>query len=158
VVSATPPDAHPRNTDVIAFVFGAGALGALLLSVFVMASRPWGCSITSDGSVVVTCDWVTSRVIAAVWLAAGLAVCLIVWKRRRLLLAIISTPLIAVSLISVIGVFTLAPAALWFACALWLWAQGHRLTIVLSGMASVVLLYLSTTGVLALLTLHSTPV
>ena len=79
--------------------------------------------------------------IAAVWLAAGLAVCLIAWQRWKLSLAIISAPLIAVSLISVIGVFAMAPAAFWFACALWLWTRGNRLAIVLSGLASLVLLF-----------------
>jgi hypothetical protein len=132
-------------------------MAALLVSVFVMAARPWGCSFNSE-SPVVNCDWVTSRVVAAVWLAGGLAVCLAAFKGRKRPLAIVSAPLVVVSLVSVIGVFTMAPAALWLASALWLWAQGHRWAIVLSGLASTVLLYLSTIGVLALLNLHSTPI
>jgi hypothetical protein len=122
-----------------------------------MASRPWGCSANSE-SPVVTCDWITSRVIAAGWLVAALVVCLVSWKRWKLPLAIISAPLLAISLISVIGVFSLAPAALWFGCALWLWAQGQRYSMAASGLASVVLVYLAATGVLALFALHSTPI
>jgi len=97
-------------------------------------------------------------VVAGVWLVAGLAVSLAAFKRWALPLAMISGVLIAVSLVSVVGVFTLAPAALWFACALWLRTQSHRTAIVLSGFASVVLLYLASNGVVALLYLHSTPI
>jgi hypothetical protein len=156
VISARPPGVEARATTTIAVVFGACALAALLMSVFVMASRPWGCSSTGDSSVV-NCDWVTSRVVAGVWLVAGLAVSLVAFKRWTLPLAIISGVLIAVSLVSVVGVFTLAPAALWFACALWLRTRSHRSAIVLSGFASVVLLYLASNGVVALLYLNSTP-
>lgn len=106
----------------------------------------------------VTCDWVTSRVIAAVWLVAALAVCFVSWKQWKLLLAIIATALLAISLISVIGVFSLGPATLWFACALWLWARGKRWSLVVSAGASVVLVYLAATAVLALFALYSTPI
>jgi hypothetical protein len=106
----------------------------------------------------VNCDWVTSRVVAGVWLVAGLAVSLAAFKRWPLPLAVISGVLIPISLVSVVGVFTLAPAALWFACALWLWTQSGRSAIVLSGLATVVLLYLASNGVLALLYLRSTPI
>jgi len=157
LVPEAPPNAYLRTTNVIAFVFGASALAAVLLSVYVMASRPWGCSANSE-SPVVTCDWVTSRVIAAVRLVAALALCLFSWKRWKLPLAVISAALLSVSLISVVGVFALAPAAFWFACALWLWAQGYRSSIVLSALASVLLLYLGATGVVALLALHSAPI
>lgn len=141
----------------MAFVFGACALAAVILSVFVMVSRPFGCSANSD-SPVVTCDWVTSRVIAAGWLAAGLAVSVIAWKRWKLALAIVSVSLIALSVVSIVGAFAMAPAALWCLCALWLWARGRRYPIVLSGLASVVLLYPSATGVVGLSILHSTPI
>lgn len=156
MVATVPPNPPLRITNFIAVVFGACALAAVLLSVFVMASRPWGCSASSE-TTGVTCDWVTSRVVAAVWLVAALVVCLIAVGRRTLPLAVISAPLLAVSLISVIGVFSLAPAAFWFVCALWQWAQGRRSSIVVSTLASIVLLYLGTTGLLALLALYSTP-
>lgn len=157
LVSKAPANSLIRTTNVIAFAFGVAALGAVLLSVFVMASRPWGCSANSE-SPVVSCDWITSRVIAIVWLAAGLAVCFVSWRRWNSLLALISAPLVAISLISVIGVFSLAPAALWFGCALWLWAHGQRSSMALSGLASVGLVYLSATGVLALFYLYSAPI
>jgi hypothetical protein len=131
-------------------------MAALFLSALVMASRPWGCSSAGDAGVV--CDWVTSRVVAGVWLVAGLALSLAAFKRWTVPLAIISGVLIAVSLVSVLGVFTLAPAALWFACALWLRTRSHRSAIALSGFVSVVLLYLASNGVVALLYLHSTPI
>jgi hypothetical protein len=145
-----------RTTNRLAFIFGTAAIAAVLLSVFVMASRPWGCSASSQ-SPLVTCDWVTSRVIAAFWLVAALAVCFVSWRRWKLPLAIISATLVAISLISVIGVFSLAPATLWLGCALWLWARGKGSSIVVSGLASVVLVYLAASGVSALLHLYSTP-
>jgi hypothetical protein len=157
LVSEASPRSYLRATTAIAFVFGACALAAVLGSAFVMASRPWGCSANSY-SPLVTCDWVTSRVNAALWLVANLAVCSFAWRRWNLPLAVISGLLIAVGIISVIGVFTMAPAAFWFACALWLWAHGRRWAIVLCALVSVMLIYLAATGVLALLALHSTPV
>src|SRR5258708_385365 len=122
-----------------------------------MASRPFGCSANSQ-SPVVTCDWVTSRAVAVVWLIAGLSLGLIGLKRWYLALSIISGVLTAISLFSAPGVFTLAPAALWFGCALWLRTPGERSSIVASGLASVVLLYFATNGVRGLLTLYSTPI
>jgi hypothetical protein len=106
----------------------------------------------------VNCDWVTSRVIAVVWLVAGLSPCLLAWKRWYLALAIISGVLTAVSLFSFLGIFTLAPAAFWFACALWQRTPGERSSIVWSGISSVVLLYFATNGVRGLLMLYSTPI
>ena len=156
MIAAVPPNRSLRITNLIAVVFGVCALAVVLLSVFVMASRPWGCS-ASGGTTGVSCDWVTSRVMAAVWLVVALVVCLIALRRWTLPLAVISAPLLAVSLISAIGVFSLAPAAFWFGCALWQWAQGRRTSIVVSTVVSVVLLYLGATGVLALLALYSTP-
>jgi hypothetical protein len=156
---ASEPAANPdaRTTNIVASVFGAAALAAILLSVFVMASRPWGCSASSQSSAV-TCDWTTSRVIAAVWLAAGLVVSLIAWKRWKLPLAITSAVLLVVGFVSVLGIFSLAPAALWFGCAMWLWAQGRRSRVVLSGVATIVLLYLAMNGVIALFVLYFTPI
>jgi hypothetical protein len=144
-------------TDAIATAFTVAALAAVLLSSLVMASRPWGCS-TSSESPVITCDWVTSRVIAAIWLLAALGVCVVSWKGWKLPLTIISLPLLAVSLISVIGVFSLAPAAFWLASAMWRWRPGRRSTIGLTTLASLLLLYLAMNGVVALLVLRSTPV
>lgn len=137
--------------------FGALALLAALLSVFVMASRPWGCS-ASSGSPVVSCDWVTSRWVASVWLVAALGICLVSWKRWTLALAVISLPLLAFSMISVFGVFTLSPAALWFGCALWLLSRDRRFWIALSALATVALLSLGVVGVLALFTLAEAPI
>lgn len=151
------PNGYRRTTTIIALVFGACALAAVLLSVFVMASRPFGCSANSQ-SPVVTCDWVTSRVVAVVWLIAGLSLGVIALKRWYLALSIISGLLTAISLFSALGVFTLAPAALWFGCALWLRTPGERSSIVASGLASVVLLYFATNGIRGLLILYSTPI
>jgi hypothetical protein len=157
VVQAARPNGYLRTTNIIALVFAACAVAALLLSVFVMASRPFGCS-ASSGSAIVNCDWVTSRVIAVVWLVAGLSPCLLAWKRWYLALAIVSGVLTAVSLISFLGIFTLAPAAFWFACALWLRTPGERSSLVWSGLSSAVLLYFATNGVRGLLVLYSTPI
>jgi hypothetical protein len=96
-------------------------------------------------------------VVAALWLVAAFVVCLIALRRWTLPLAVISAPLLAVSLISVIGVFSLAPAAFWLSCALWQWSQDRRPSIIVSTLASIVLLYVGTTGVIALLALYSTP-
>jgi hypothetical protein len=146
-----------RTTSLIALAFAALALLAALFSVFVMASRPWGCSMSS-GSHAESCDWVTSRWVGAVWLIAALVICLISWKRWTVALGAISLPLLAFSLISFLGVFTLAPAALWFGCALWLWSRDSRLRIALSALATVGLVTLGATGVLALLALAAAPV
>jgi hypothetical protein len=146
-----------RMTGFIALAFGALALLAVLFSVYVMASRPWGCS-ASSGSPVVTCDWITSRWVAAVWLVAALGVCLVAWKRWTLALAVIALPLIAFSTISVAGVFTLAPAAFWLGCALWLWSRDRRLLIALSALATVALVTLGVVGVLGLFTLAAAPI
>lgn len=146
-----------RTTNIVASAFAAAALVAVLLTAFVMASRPWGCSATSE-SPTVTCDWTTSRVIAGVWLLAGLVISLIAWKRWTLPLAILSPVLLAVGLVSVIGVYVLAPAALWFASALWLWAQGRQYRMVVSGVATIALLYLVMNGLIASLVLYFTPV
>jgi hypothetical protein len=146
-----------RRTNIIAFVFGAAALVAVLLSVFVMASRPWGCSATSQ-SPVVSCDWFTSRLIAAVLVVAALGVSFVAWKRWKLPLAIISAVLLVIGLISEIGFYSLAPAALWFGCALWLWAQGREFRVVLSAVASIALLYLAVNGVIASVVLYSSPI
>jgi hypothetical protein len=151
------PSRYLRVSNTLAFCFGACAAGAVFLSVFVMASRPWSCSASSASSVV-TCDWSTSRLIASVWLVGALSVCVIAWKRWKLPLAIISVPLLAVGLISVVGVFTLATAALWLACALWLWARDRRWSIVVAALASILLLGLAANGVRGLLALHSTPI
>jgi hypothetical protein len=146
-----------RTTSFIALVFAALALLAALLSVFVMASKPWGCSASSD-SPAVTCDWVTSRWVAAIWLVAACAVCVISWKRWTSALAAISLPLLAASMISVFGVFTLAPAAFWLGCALWLWTRDRRAWIALSAVATVVLVSLGIFGVNALFYLAAVPV
>jgi hypothetical protein len=148
---------HDRTTNIIAFVFGAAALFAALLSVFVMASRPWGCSASSITSGV-SCDWVTSRVIAALVLAVALVVSFVAWKRWKLPLAIIAAVLLVVGLVSVVGLYSLAPAALWFGCAMWLWAQGRRSRVVWSGLATIVLLYLAAGGALASFLLYFTPI
>jgi hypothetical protein len=156
-VVKTAPNGYQRATRLLALVFGACAVAGVLLSVFVMASRPFGCSANSQ-SPVVTCDWVTSRVVAVVWLIAGLSLGLIALKRWYLALSILSGVLTAISLFSAVGVFTLAPAAFWFGCALWLRTLGERSAIVASGLASVVLLYLATNGVRGLLVLYTTPI
>jgi hypothetical protein len=149
--------AKRRPTTLIASVFAALALLAAALSVFVMWSRPWGCSVSSQ-SPVVSCDWVTSRWLAAAWLVVALAICLVSWRRWALALAAVSVPLIAFSVISVIGVFTLAPAAFWLACALWLWSGNRRLWITLSAVASVPLLWFGIVGVMSLFYLAAAPV
>jgi hypothetical protein len=154
---AASQNATLRNTSTIALAFAAAALLAALLSVFVMASRPWGCSISS-GSSAVSCDWVTSRWVAAAWLVAALGICLISWKRWTLALAVISLPLVVFSVVSFAGIYTRAPAALWLACALWLWSRDHRLRIVLSGIATVALAWLGIFGVLALFYLAAAPI
>jgi uncharacterized membrane protein AbrB (regulator of aidB expression) len=148
-----PPD---RATNIVAFVFGVAALVAVVLSVFVMASRPWGCSATDNSQPV--CDWLTSRVIAAAFLAPALVVSFVAWKRWKLPLAIIAGALLVVGLVSVVGVYSLAPAALWFGCAMWLWAQGRRTRMIWSGVATVPLLYLAGSGALASVLLYFTPV
>jgi hypothetical protein len=149
--------AKGRPTTLIALGFAALALLAALFSVFVMWSRPWGCSVSSQ-SPVVTCDWVTSRWLAAIWLVAALAICVISLRRWALPLAAISLPLIAFSVISVLGVFTLAPAALWLACALWLWSGNRRLWITLTAVASVPLLWFGIVGVMGLVYLAGAPI
>jgi hypothetical protein len=146
-----------RITSFIALTFGALALLAALFSVYVMASRPWGCT-TTTGSSVVSCDWVTSRWVAAVWLVAALAICLVSWKRWALALAALSLPLFVFSMISFAGLYTLAPAAFWFGCALWLGARDRRLWIAISALATVVLISLGVFGMLALLTLAAAPI
>lgn len=146
-----------RTTRYIALAFAVLAFLAALLSVFVMASRPWGCSISS-GSSVMNCDWVTSRWVAAAWLIVALAVGLISLKRWALPLAVIAVPLFAFSVISFFGVFTLAPAVFWLVCALWLWSKDSRLLITLSAIATVALVVLGAIGVMALFTLEAAPV
>jgi hypothetical protein len=96
--------------------------------------------------------------VAAGWLVAALAISLISWKRWPLALAAVSLPLLAFSLISIAGVFTLAPAAFWFGCALWLWSKERRLVIALSAVATVVLVPLGIVGLLALYYLAATPI
>src|SRR6267143_1571404 len=117
-----------RITGMIALAFGVLALLAALVSVFVLGSRPWGCSASSS-SPAVTCDWVTSRWVAGIWLIAALGICVVSWKRWTLALAAISLVLMALGLVSVVGLYTLAPGALWFACVLWLWSSERRLLI-----------------------------
>jgi hypothetical protein len=80
------------------------------------------------------------------------------WKRWKLPLLIVSVPLVAISLVSVIGVFLMAPAALWFGCALWLWSSGKRLSVVLTAIASILLIYLAASGVSASTHLYYTPI
>jgi hypothetical protein len=154
---ATPSSRALSITRAIALVFAALALLAAVLSVFVMASRPWGCSVSS-GSPTVSCDWVTSRWVAGAWLVAALVICLISLKRWAILLAAISALLLAFSLISFAGVFTLAPAAFWFGCALWLWSRDRRLFIALSALASVGLVSFGMVGLLALYYLAAAPI
>ncbi len=146
-----------RTTRFIALAFGVLALLAALFSVFVIASRPWGCSVSSE-SPVVSCDWVTSRWLAAGWLVVALVVGLISWRRWTLPLAAISFLLIAFSALSILGVFTMAPAALWLACALWLWSRDRPVWIVLSALATVALVTLGGVGVLALFYLAAAPI
>lgn len=105
-----------------------------------------------------SCDWGTSRWVGAAWLIAALAISLISWKGWLLALAAVSLPLLAFSLISVAGVFTLAPAAFWFGCALWSWSKERRLVIALSAVATVVLVSLGIVGVLALYYLAAAPI
>jgi len=157
LVSENAANQDVRPTNRIAFGFAAAALAAVLLSVFVMASRPWGCSAGSQSSAV-TCDWTTSRVIAALFLIVAFGMTFVAWKRWTLPLAIVSAALLVVGFISVLGVFSLAPAALWFGCAMWSWSRGRRIRVVLSGLATVVLLYLAMNGVIASIVLYYTPV
>ncbi len=145
-----------RTTNLIALAFALLALLAALFSVFVMGSRPWGCSMSSQ-STAISCDWVTSKWVAAIWLVAALLIGLISFKRWALALAAISIPLIAFSELSYAGLFTLAPAAFWLGCALWLWSRDRRLFIALSAVASVALVTMGVFGVLALYYLAASP-
>lgn len=154
---AVSRNAGLRATSSIAVAFAVAALLAALLSVFVMVSRPWGCSMTSE-SPAVSCDWVTSRVFGAVWLVVALGISVISWKRWTVALAAISLPLLGFSMLSFLGVFTLAPAALWLGCALWQWSRDRRSWIVLSGLATVALLWFGIFGVLALYYLAIAPI
>jgi hypothetical protein len=149
--------AKRRPTTLIALAFAALALMAAMFSVFVVWSRPWGCSVSSE-SPVVSCDWVTSRWLAVAWLVVALAITLISARRWALALAALSLPLIVFSVISALGVFTLAPAAFWLACALWLWSADRRLWITLSAVASVPLLWFGIVGVASLFYLASAPI
>jgi hypothetical protein len=146
-----------RTTRAIALAFAALAFLAALFSVFVMITRPWGCSISS-GSTTLSCDWVTSRWLGAAWLLAAIAIAVVSLKHWTIALAAISLPLIGFSLLSFAGVFTLAPAALWLGCALWQWSRDRRLWIVLSAVATVALLWFGIFGVLALFYLAGAPV
>lgn len=146
-----------RATSTIAIAFAALALLAALLSVYVMVSRPWGCSMSSD-SPAVSCDWVTSRWVGAGWLVVVLAISVISWKRWTIALAAISLPLLGFSMLSFIGVFTLAPAALWLGCALWQLSRDRRSWIVLSGVASIALVWFGIFGMLALYYLAGSPI
>jgi len=146
-----------RTTRSIAIAFGAVALLAALLSVFVMVSRPWGCSMSS-GSPIVTCDWVTSRWFGGAWLGVALAIAVISWKRWPVALAAISLLLLGFSMLSIYGVFTLAPAALWLGCAMWQWSRDRRSWIVLSGLATVALVWFGIFGMVALYYLAIAPI
>jgi hypothetical protein len=146
-----------RATRTIALAFAALAFLAALFSVFVMISRPWGCSVSS-ASPAVSCDWVTSRWFGAVWLVAATGIAVISLKRWTIALAAISLPLVGFSLLSFAGVFTLAPAALWLGCALWQWSNDRRLWIVLSAVATVALVWFGIFGVLALFYLAAAPI
>ena len=154
---AVSRNAGLRTTRTIAFAFAVVALLAALLSVFVMVSRPWGCSMTSE-SPTVSCDWVTSRWVGAAWLVVALAIAAISWKRWTVALAAISLLLLGFSMLSFFGVFTLAPAALWMGCALWQWSRDRRSWIVVSGLATVALLWFGIFGVLALYYLATAPI
>lgn len=154
---AVSRNAGLRATRSIAFAFSVFALLAALLSVFVMISRPWGCSISGD-SPTPSCDWVTSRWLGAAWLVVVLAISAVSWRRWTVALAVISLLLLGFSMISFLGVFTLAPAALWLGCALWQWSRDRRSWIVLSGLASVALLWFGIFGVLALYYLEIAPI
>lgn len=145
-----------RTTSLIALAFALLAMLAALFSVFVMGSRPWGCSMSSQ-STTINCDWVTSRWVAAIWLVAALTIGVISFKQWALMLAAISIPLIAFSELSYAGLFTLAPAAFWLACALWLWSKDRRLFIALSAVASVALVTMGIFGVLGLVYLAAAP-
>src|SRR4029077_9840815 len=96
---AVSRNAALRATGSIAVAFSALALLAALLSVLVMISRPWGCSMSSD-SPNVSCDWVTSRWIGAAWLVVVLGISVIAWKRWTIALAAISLPLLGFSMLS----------------------------------------------------------
>jgi hypothetical protein len=146
---ATSRSGTVRATRSIALVFAGLALLAAVLSVYVMASRPWGCSVSTT-SPVVSCDWVTSRWVAAIWLVVALVICFVSLKRWAVALAVISVLLLSFSLISFAGVFTLAPAAFWLGCAFWLWSRDRRLLIALSALASVALVSFGMGGLLAL--------
>jgi hypothetical protein len=146
-----------RTTSLIALAFAGLGLLAALFSVYVMATRPWGCSY-SGSSTVASCDWVTSRWVAAVWLAFALGIGLISWKRWTVALAIVSMVLIGFSLISFAGVFTLAPSVFWFGCALWTWSRDRRLWIALTALATVGLVSLGVIGVLSLVYLVQAPI
>ena len=146
-----------RATSSIAIAFAGLALLAALLSVFVMVSRPWGCSISGD-SATPSCDWVTSRWLGAAWLVVVLAISALSWKRWTVVLAAVSLLLLGFSMLSFLGVFTLAPGALWLACALWQWSRDRRSWIVLSGVATVALLWFGIFGVLALYYLAIAPI
>jgi len=93
-----------------------------------------------------------------VWLVAAIGICTIAWKRWKIALAAISLALIAFSLISFAGIFTLAPAAFWFGCALWLGSRDRRLWIALSAVVTVALVWLGIFGVLALFYLAAAPI
>ena len=96
--------------------------------------------------------------VAAGGLVAALGMGVISWKRWRLALAAISLPLIAFSLISALGVFTLAPATFWFGSALWLSTRDSGPWIAASAVATVVLLTLAIFGVQALFYLATVPI
>jgi hypothetical protein len=81
---------------------------------------------------------------------AALGIGLISFKRWRLALTVISLLLIAFSLISFAGIYTLAPAVFWFGCAIWLWAKDRRVWIALSALVTVALVSFGVTGVFAL--------
>jgi hypothetical protein len=96
--------------------------------------------------------------VAGAWLVVVLVIGLVSWKRWALPLAVISVPLLAFSLISFLGLFTLAPAAFWLGCALWLRSRDSRVWITLSAIASVALVVLGVIGLMGLFTLETAPV
>jgi len=149
VAVRSEPKRTVRLTRAFGLGFGSLALISLVQSVLKMVSYPyWWCNATGSVTGADNCDVGAFNALAALWLVAGVGICVMTLKRWYQLVAIIASVFLVVSLTHtiLIGGFYLAPAALWLGSALWQWADDYPERFPISTILSALLLWWAFVG------------
>jgi len=149
----------------MSYALGLTAIASLLESAAVIALQPWRwCNTTGR-----RCGVASTLGLEAVLLALGMAVSVLVWKRKIAPMLLLVGALLIIDAsygllgprVHAIGGYvsslTAAPAALWFACGVLQFANGSRLRMVLGALMATFLMWVALVAALDLVRYSTSP-